>query len=41
MTWQDSNQNAAKSERSWINLTQPLDRFDLKFPTEESQADRS
>ena len=41
MRWQDSKQNAAKSETAWTNLTQPLDKFDLKFSIEESQADRS
>ena len=41
MGWRDSNQNAAKSERALTMLIQPLDRLDLKFTSEESQADKS
>ena len=41
MTLQDSNQNAAKSERALTNLIQPLDRLVLKFTSEKSQTERS
>ena len=41
MTWQDSNQIAAKSEKALINRIRPFDRLNLKFTSEESQAERS
>ena len=40
MTWRDSNQIAAKSEKALTNLIQPPDRLNLKLTSEESQAER-